>query len=55
MLDDYLVLKQPIILVKKLRFLVCLFFGTRGLELMLDDRLVREQAFLDNKSIGFTQ
>ena len=28
--------------------------GIRGLELMLDDRLGREQAFLDNKSIGFT-
>ena len=47
--------KQPIILVKKLE-ISCLsfFFGTRGLELMLDDRLVREQAFLDHKSIGFT-
>lgn len=52
MLDDYLVLKQPIILVEN--FLFVFFFGTKGLELMLDDRLVREQAFLDNKSIGFT-
>ena len=56
MLDDYLALKQPTILVKKLEIscLSVFFFGTRGLELMLDDRLVREQAFLDNKSIGFT-
>ena len=48
--------KQPIILVKKLEIscLSSFFFGTRGLELMLDDHLVREQAFLDNKSIGFT-
>ena len=43
------------ILVKNWKFPVCLFFfGTRGLELMLDDCLVREQAFLDNISIGFT-
>ena len=56
MLDDYLALKQPTILVKKLEIscLSVFFFGTRGLELMLDDRLVREQAFFDNKSIGFT-
>ena len=54
MLDDYLVLKQPINLVKKLEnSCLSFFFGTRGQELMLDD-LVREQAFLDNKSIGFT-
>ena len=49
--------KQPIILVKKLEIFCLSFFflaPCRGLELMLDDRLVREQAFLDNKSIGFT-
>ena len=53
MFDDYLVQKQPIILVNK-KIPVCLFLDNRGLEIMFEDHLVREQAFLDYKNIDFT-
>ena len=33
---------------------VCLFLDNRGLEIMFEDHLVREQAFLDYKNIDFT-
>ena len=53
MFDDYLVQKQPIILVNKIlkKFLFVCFWT---IEIMFEDHLVREQAFLDYKNIDFT-
>ena len=48
-------LETMILVNKKLEiFPVCLFLDNRGLELKLDDHLVREQAFLGYKNIDFT-
>ena len=48
------------IFVKYCKFPLCLeisrlfFLDSRGLEIMFDDHLVREQALLDFKNIDFT-
>ena len=46
MFDDYIVQMQSVILVKKnQKFPFCVFLDKRGLEIMFDNHLVREQAF----------
>ena len=41
------------ILVKKWKFLLCLFQDRVGLEITFDDHLVKKKTFLDYKDIPF--
>ena len=46
---------QPMILVKKWKFYLCIFLDKMGLEILFDDRWGRKQALLDYKKLDITK